>query len=134
MFPTLTIPKLHLEYGSWMNELNFYKDEIIIFEKHLEEIISQPTDLETRVQVEHFQNQFIRQKVIIDDLKHLLQVSERQLAAYVKKLSGMGLESIRMDNHTRLRDDMKIFREIYTELKKEFRRFEADCLSTATVL
>lgn len=128
MFPTITIPKLHLEYRLWMNELNFCKEEIKIFEKHLEELVARNTDLVSRTQVEHFQNQFIRQKEVIDELKHKLQISERQLAGFVRELSGMGLESIKMDNHGKLRDEMKTFRAIYQDLTEEFRRFEKDCL------
>jgi len=127
MFPTITIPKLHLEYRLWMNELNFCKEEIKLFEKHLEELVSKNTDLVSRTQVEHFQNQFIRQKEVIDELKHKLNISERQLAGFVRELSGMGLESIKMDNHGKLRDEIKTFRAIYQELTEEFRRFEKDC-------
>jgi hypothetical protein len=128
MFPTITIPKLHLEYRLWMNELNYCKQEITIFENHLEELVRKNTDMVARAQVEHFQNQFIRQKEVIDELKHKLNVSEKQLAGFVKELSGMGLESIKMDNHLNLRDDMKMFRQIYNELKDEFRRFEIACM------
>ena len=128
MFPTITIPKLHLEYRLWMNELNFCKEEIRIFEKHLEELVARNTDLVSRSQVEHFQNQFIREKEVIDELKHKLNISERQLAGFVRELSGMGLESIKMDNHGKLRDEMKTFRAIYQDLTDEFRRFEKDCL------
>lgn len=124
MFPTITIPKLHLEYRLWMNELAFYKEEICIFENHLEILVNKNSDVVARAQIEHFQNQFIREKEVIDELRHKLHISERQLAGFVKELSGLGLESIKMDNHCNLRDDMKTFRKIYTELKEEFRHFE----------
>lgn len=124
MFPTITIPELHREYRLWIAELNFCKEEICIFEGHLEEVIDRHTDVATKSQVEHFQNQFIRQKEVIDELKHKLHGSERQLASFVKELSGLGLESIKMDNHTKLRDDMRTFQKIYTELKADFRHIE----------
>ncbi|RYF84709.1 MAG: hypothetical protein EON98_08495 [Chitinophagaceae bacterium] len=125
MFATTTIPKLHLEYQRWMNELSFYKEEIRIFERHLEGLITKNTDVVVTSQVEHFQNQFIREKEVIDELKHKLHRSEKQLAGFVKEVSGLGLNSIRMDNHPNLREDMKTFRKIYADLKEEFRRFEA---------
>ena len=126
MFPTITIPKLHLEYQIWMNELNFYKEEIRIFESHLEMIIDKLDDVVAKSKVEQFQNKFIREKEVIDELKHKLHVSERQLVFFVKEYSGLGLESIKMDNHGKLRDEMITFRKIYTELKQDFRGFEAD--------
>jgi hypothetical protein len=64
---------------------------------------------------------------VIDELKHKLNISERQLAGFVRELSGLGLESIKMDNHPNLREEVKTFRKIYTELKNEFRKFEAVC-------
>ncbi len=128
MFPTITIPKLHGEYRHWTTELNFYKEEISLFERHLATVINGTGSVPVRAEVEHFQIQFIRHKEVIDGLKHKLNLSERQLAGFVKELSGLGLESIRMDNHATLRDDMQIFRKIYTELKKEFRSFEAENL------
>src|ERR1051325_7928000 len=113
MFPTITIPKLHNEYSTWMLELNFYKAEIKSFEANLEELVKKHSALAARAKVEQFQNQFIRQKEVIDELKHKLNVSERQLAGFVKELSGLGLESIKMDNHVKLRDDIKTFQKIY---------------------
>ena len=125
MFPTITIPKLHSEYRLWVNELSFCKEEIGIFESHLEEIAGKNSGMAVRARIEQFQNHFIREKEVIDELRHRLNVSERQLAGFVKELSGMGLESIRMDNHVNLREEMQIFRKIYKELKENFRRFEA---------
>lgn len=126
MFPTITIPKLHTEYSQWIAELNFDKEEISRFEKQLESLLNKNNSAGARAQVEHFQNQFIREKEVIDELKHKLHISERQLAGFVKDLSGLGLEIIKMDNHCNLREDVRIFRKIYTELKAEFRRFEAE--------
>jgi len=128
MVPTLPIPKLHLEYRLWMNELMFAKEEINIFEHHLENVIDDDNTIEVNAQMEHFQNQFICHKEVIDQLKHDLHVAEKQLVGYVKQVSGMGLDYIRMDNHVTLRDRMKTFRKIYEELKNDFRRFEVECI------
>jgi hypothetical protein len=124
MFPTISIPKLHLEYKLWMNDLNFYKEEINLYERYLADIIHKNTSKETAVGVEHFQNQFIVQKNVIDYLKHDLNVSEKQLAGFAKELSGLGLDNIKMDNHTKLRERMKTFKTLYEDMKKEFREFE----------
>ena len=127
MFPTISIKSLHLEYQLWVRELTFYKEEIKIYEDHLEDIVTKNEDIEIKIQVEHFQNQFIRQKEVIDILKHDLNVSEKQLAQLASKLSGSGIDSMKLDNHGRLREKMATFRKIYRELKQEFRRFETEC-------
>ena len=126
MVPTISIRSLHLEYRLWINELNFYKEEIKIFERQLEQLLNKNPVDEVCPRVEQFQNKFILQKEIIDHLKHDLNVSEKQLASFASELSGMGLESIKMDNHTKLRERMATFRKLYTEMKNEFRWFEAD--------
>lgn len=126
MIPTISIRSLHLEYRLWVNELAFYKEEIKIFERQLETlVIKNPLD-ELSAKFEQFQNKFILQKEIIDHLKHDLNISEKQLATFAQELSGTGLESIKMDNHTRLRERMATFRKLYTEMKEDFKRFEAE--------
>lgn len=127
MYPTTTIPNLHIEYRIWTNELLFYKEEIRKYERNLEKVIRKDGSEEVAKQVEHFQNNFIREKEVIDELKHKLHLSERQLVGFVKELNGLGLQSIKMDNHIKLRDDMRTFRKIYGELKTEFRKFECFC-------
>lgn len=126
-YPTISIPRLHSEYNSWMEELTFYKEEIKIFEQHLELVAGKNGAQEEMAQVEHFQNTFIRQHEVIDLLKHKLHISEKQLSAFVKKMSGMGLSSIKMDNHCLLREEMQTFRKLFTEMKNDFRRFESCC-------
>ncbi len=125
MTPTISIRSLHMEYQLWMRELIFYKEEIKIFEHHLEMLLARNNNREFLAEAEHYQNQFILEKEVIDHLKHDLNVSERQLASFVHDLTGMGLASIKMDNHTVLRERMKTFRQIYGQLKHDFRNFES---------
>lgn len=124
MTPTISIRSLHLEYQLWTRELIFYKEEIKIFEDHLSAILERNNKNGVPVHVEHFQNQFILQKEVIDFLKHDLIVSERQLAGFVQELSGEGIDGIKMDNHGKLRERMTTFRKIFREVKNEFRTFE----------
>lgn len=124
MFPTTSIQKLHNEHKLWVNELNFCKEEIAGYERHLEAAANEKRNRDVSGEIEHFQNQFIRQKEVIDELKHTLNEREKQLVNFVKSLSGLGLESIKMDNHSRLREEMQLFRKIFNELKEELRLFE----------
>lgn len=124
MIATISIHSLHMEYQLWTRELIFYKEEIRIFEDHLATLLCRNNKNGVPQRVEHFQNQFILQKEVIDFLKHDLIVSERQLAKMALELSGEGIDNIKMDNHGKLRERMSTFRKIYREIKNEFRRFE----------
>jgi hypothetical protein len=124
MVSTLPIPQLHQEYTTWMAELNFYKEELDIFEQHLALLLNGNSDKAVAARAEQYQNQFIRHKDVIDELKHRLGISERQLKAFIKDVQGMGLSSIRMDNHPELRKEMQTFRKLFNELKEAFRKFE----------
>lgn len=125
MTPTISIKSLHLEYRLWIHELNFAKEEIYIYEGHLEELIAANANPEILAEAEKFQNQFICQKEVIDVLKHDLHVSERQLANVARGLSGLGMETMRMDNHGQLRERMMTFRKLFLALKEDFKKFEA---------
>lgn len=124
MIATISIQSLHMEYQLWTRELTFYKEEIKIFEDHLAALLKRNNKNSIPAHIEHFQNQFILQKEVIDFLKHDLMVSERQLARFALELTGEGIDNIKMDNHGKLRERMLTFRKIYREIKNEFRRFE----------
>jgi len=128
MVTTLPIRNLHLEYKLWVIELNFYCEMIKIFESHLEDIVSKNGDKEILAKVEQFQNQFIRQREVIDELKHHLNISEKQLVSFTRDMMEVGYEFERLDNHPHLRDQLFTFRKIFNELKDEFHRFESECI------
>lgn len=76
--------------------------------------------------IEQFQNQFIRQREVIDELKHDLNVSEKQLAAFVRDMAPIGYENERLDNHPELRERFLTFRSLFEDMKIRFRYFEAE--------
>ena len=111
---------LHLDHQLWNNELKFYVDEIRIFEGYLEEFVkkgpSEHRDL--MADLEHFQNQFIRQKEVLDELRHDIRVSEQRLSREIQM--GVRLTDADKISHEDMKDRMEIFRKIYRELKADF--------------
>ncbi len=127
MITTMPIRNLHLEYKFWIVELNFYKEMLKIFETHLETIVAENrNNKKVLPQIEHFQNQFVLQREVIDELKHDLNISEKQLASFTREMSMVGYEFERLDNHSALRDQFLTFRKLFNELKEEFHRFESE--------
>ena len=70
MESTISIEQFREELQSWKHELSSIKEEIRYFEQHLEQLATKRLPKELLAEVEHFQNQFICQKEVIDKLRH----------------------------------------------------------------
>ncbi len=110
---------LHFHHTLWLNELKFWEEELKIFTKRLEEVIVKWTDTEIKAHLEHFQNQFIRHKEVIDILKHDVRSFEKQLANYAEE-HPIAIDHVYFKDHTMLRDSMETQQNLFGELKKEF--------------
>lgn len=102
--------------------LDFYKQEITILKKRLEEIAADNTGHEVAERVEYFQNQFLIQNNNIDELKHGIQENIqniedqiRQTGAYVKvNTAGENIE---------LNDQYISLEKVINEIRQEFNHF-----------
>jgi hypothetical protein len=115
---------LHFEHRLWLNELKFVEDELKIFEHYLEDLTKKGRVQEMLRGLEHFQNQFIRQKEVLDILLHDIKSSERELAAFAKD-NPEAAEDLEVDDHEQLHDSMFQFQKLYSELKEKFLAFMA---------
>ena len=61
---------LHQDHIKWINALDFYKEEILIFQRRIEEIASKNNSTNILKMIESFQNRLIIQRNEIDILKH----------------------------------------------------------------
>lgn len=105
--------RMHFEHGLWLNSLRFYREELYIFRGHLEQFVRTTALGDQMGQVEHFQNRFLREAEVIDELAHDIKQHEKRL-----RLSPT-------DEHARphaaLQDRMATYERLYAELKAEFR-------------
>ncbi len=115
---------LHFEHNLWLNELSFFEDEVNIYEHRLEDLVKKFEEKELLIELEQFQNQFIRQKEVIDQLKHDINKHERRISNFAQENLDT-IENTHFLDHTGLRDHMESFRSIYGELKKGFYAFMA---------
>lgn len=118
------IGDLHFDHMEWINALKFYKDELAIFEHRLEEIVRRNTKQDVMAELEHFQNQFIREKEVIDELRHDIKQHENLLEKEAKD-HPVAIEHRYFTDHTELRDRFETFERLYRELKQEFQRWLA---------
>ena len=105
--------RMHMEHTLWLNSLRFYREEIYIFKGHLEQFVRTTAQSDQMASVEHFENKFLREAEVIDELAHAIKQHEKQLL----RDTVMGLEGM----HADLTDRMATYERLYVELKAEFR-------------
>lgn len=111
---------VHFEHCLWANELNFFADELKIYEHQLEALSVKADKKGAMHELEQFQNQFIRQKEVLDTLQHDIHVHEQKLSEAVREDKELPLDP---EYHEFLKEQMESFRSIYTDLKRRFYLF-----------
>lgn len=108
---------MHLDHVLWLNSLRFYREELYILKGHLEQFVRTAGQPEQMAQVEHFQNKFLRETEVIDELAHAIKGHEGLLQNSAPHLMS--------STHADLADRMATYERLYAELKQEFRTWLA---------
>lgn len=116
------ITDLHQEHTEFKSKLSFYKDELVSFTHRLEEIASSNTKQEVMEQVEKFQNHFIRQKEVLDELMSKINHHENELVQNAKS-NNIATDHRKVADHVEIRDEVNTYSKLFDELKLEFREF-----------
>ena len=116
---------LHSDHQLWLNTLRFCKDEIGIFDKRMEDIARRNTGREVMAELEHFQNRYIRERQVIDELRHDIKQHENHLEKFAMD-HPVASDHVLFTDHQGLRDRIQTFEKLYHELKVEFMRWLAD--------
>jgi hypothetical protein len=119
--PENQIQELHFEHALWLKELDFFEGELKFFENRLSDLVMRYRSVEVLAQLEQFQNQFIRQKEVLDKLMRDIRVHEQRIS--LKLRNGRDINMPLLDEHSEMRGRMSDFRKIYAELKEKFFRF-----------
>jgi predicted nucleic acid-binding Zn-ribbon protein len=114
----------HYEHTEWLNVLSFYKDDIKIMQKRIEEIVQKNTANDIMAQVEHFQNQLIIQQNHIDDMRKHIEKDEQHLISSVKT-NEIAVDHRKLEDHTSEREDITAFEKNFEDLRKNLNRFLA---------
>ena len=115
------VEELHFEHTIWLKELEFFEGELKFFENRLSDLVMRYRAVEVLAQLEQFQNQFIRQKEVLDKLLRDIRVHEQSISLKLKNSDG--LNPPLLNDHSEMRERMSDFRKIYAELKEKFFRF-----------
>lgn len=116
------VSDLHFDHKLWMNELKFFEMQMDVFEGRLEEIVLNLHDGLALAAVEAFQNQIIRQREVIDELKHKFRLREQDLNLLDndKVIESNHILSI---DHRKEREEMQIFIKLYQEMREKYMDF-----------
>jgi len=122
MEATKHLDELHAESTEWVKNLRFFEDELKVMDSRLAEIVSANNNRDVLAQVEHFQNQFILQQEVVDEVKHLSKLDDGYLAKNAQANPVASDHRLFIDHDT-LRDKYITFEKIYFELKHDFESF-----------
>jgi hypothetical protein len=113
------VKDLSFDHELWDNEMKFYRNELEIFEHRLEQDVVRLSDRQALSELEHFQNQFIRQNEVLDLLNKRVRQNRKNIArASVKGTISDDHQLVK--DYIDLRDEFEIFEKIYFDLKKKF--------------
>ncbi|WP_217603373.1 hypothetical protein [Chitinophaga sp. GbtcB8] len=116
-FPTQTTDLQQI--NSWKNEVDNVRQDMRDMRSRLEEMAHKKTDAEMLAHVEHFQNQFICQLEVADELFHDLKQSAKKLSNNVYVIH----DDRPVSDYPTLHDRMETFQKLYRELRHEFQQF-----------
>jgi hypothetical protein len=122
-----SVNTLHHQVSDWLRETDFYKQEISILEKRLEEVASKNTGQEILARVEHFQNSFILNKEQLDILAHDLRKEENVLEAKAAQ-SPEHIHQKSMEGLNALQQRMKTFAGSFADLRFDFNTFLSEVM------
>ena len=117
---TVDMQDLHAEHLSWKKDLEFYLDDLAVLTHRLEDVVTKNGNGEIMRWVEHYQNQFIRQQEVNDEIRHQINVHEDLLVK--KKKKGAEAKSS-VGDHRHMRATMDTYKSMYHDLKTEFMVF-----------
>jgi len=116
--------ELHAEHKEWNNKLDFYKEDIAILEKRLEELVSKNTDQSIRAEIEKYQNQFIIQKNNIDQIQHIINQDEKEIVKEIND-NPVAVDHRKKEDHSKERDLVETFEQKLNGLRSDFNSFSA---------
>lgn len=107
--------------------MNFFRDELKIFNHRLEEVAMLADKQEVKANIEQYQNRIIAENEAIDKLVHRINAHESGLTKYAID-HPVAIDHVLFKDHTELRADVNRNDEMFQDMKKDFLRFVADWL------
>ncbi len=119
VFRTSTVENHARTIESWIEEVNFYETEIGSCELSLEHFIEEIHQRARLAAAERFQNQFIHQRAVINELKFKV----RQYLRALPSGEDQEVAPSMVEYFDRISEEVNTFRKLFNELLLEFDDF-----------
>lgn len=110
---------LYTEHLNWLKVLAQSKVQLVDLETRLASSMGQLAHTKMLAQAESFQNRFIRQREVVDELRHEVKQHENHLERMDQP------SHLLLLTHVGLREDLARFYDLYLELQRDFDEFLA---------
>ncbi|CAL1521480.1 hypothetical protein [Chitinophaga sp. MM2321] len=111
---------LHQQINSWKEAVNDVRNDVKMMRERLEQIALSKAPREVMTKVEHFENRFLRQREVADEMFH----DVKQCA---KSILDEPLKVVHDDrpvcDYNTMQHRMEIFQKLFAELKDDFNHF-----------
>ncbi len=121
---TVTSNALETEHIKWLKTLDFYKQHLGVMESEISEFAATKPPRALTPRIEQFQNQFIRQREVLDTLRHDVKAHENE----IERMTNFALEYLRdrvTREHIKLKAEYLRFVELFMALEQDFQEFLA---------
>ncbi|HEY1045518.1 MAG TPA: hypothetical protein VGF79_03705 [Bacteroidia bacterium] len=122
-----SIAHLHALCEDWKRDLQFYKDEIPVLRKRLEEVVSKNTSDDVLKNVEHFENKFKIMNLNYDELLHDINLKKDTLSGQAEaQAKYINVKMFEKDEE--MESSMQDIASDFYDTKKSYYRFLSQVL------
>ena len=108
----------HQEHLEWMNQVDFYQDQVKVFQKEVALALHRHNDLFSIIeQVDEYRKILLNKLERLDEIRTQIILHEKNLAANLE------IPSISIWDHFEMRRQMNLFEKDFEYLKKRIRSF-----------
>ena len=119
------IEDLHFEHKLWLSEANFYRDELKVYHKQVQELGKRNTSADAQQRVTHFEHEFKTNNKDLESLFQEISAHEHSLSDFEQNIATVVVNK-QSAQHVRMRKKIHEFKERYSVLKNEFMLFLED--------
>jgi vacuolar-type H+-ATPase subunit I/STV1 len=124
MNTSLIIELHHKEHQDWLSKLNFFQDEIKVFQNELASVLHKNLDhVQVIEHVEEYRTIFLSQFKKIDDLRHSIIEHEKYLSSTLTE------HPENAEAHRKTGQKLQDFSDQFEALRQAFRRFASRNMS-----